>query len=85
MNMARQNILRKTDSSDGYSPHWLMTRGDVARVFGLSKRWLEVAACRGEGPPIVRISSRMVRYRFRDVEEWIASQVDHGSGGEVSK
>ena len=62
-----------------------MTRDEVSQVFGLSKRWLEVAACRGDGPPIVRISSRMVRYRFRDVEAWIASQVDHGFGGVVSK
>lgn len=67
------------------NPSRLLTRSEVADVFGVSNRWLELAACRGEGPPMVRISAKMVPYRFTDVEEWIASRVDHGRRGEGSK
>ena len=56
----------------------LLTRDEVAQVFGLPKRWLEIAACQGTGPPIVRITRKMVRYRFRDVEAWIEAHVDFG-------
>jgi len=57
----------------------LLTRTEVAEIFGLSKRWLEVAACQGEGPPIVRITPRMVRYRFADIEAWIEAHTDYGT------
>lgn len=59
----------------------LLTRDEVEDLFGLSKRWLEVAATRGEGPPIVRISPRMVRYRVSDIEAWIEGCVDRGMFG----
>lgn len=59
----------------------LLTRKEVADLFGLSKRWLEVAAYRGVGPPMVRITPRMVRYRACDVEAWIEAHVDCGNGG----
>ncbi len=65
-------------------PTQLLTRDEVANYFGLSKRWLEIAATRGQGPPIVRISPRMVRYRIADILDWIESFVDRGdtrSGG----
>jgi predicted DNA-binding transcriptional regulator AlpA len=57
----------------------LLTRREVAEEYGLSHRWLEVAACRGEGPPMVRITPRMIRYRVSDVENWIASLVVLGN------
>lgn len=41
---------------------------------GKLKRWLELAALRGDGPPMVRLSARMVRYRRSDVEAWLASR-----------
>ena len=57
----------------------LLTRDEVASLFGVSKRWLEVAATKQQGPPMVKITSKMVRYRARDVEAWIESHVDYGS------
>jgi predicted DNA-binding transcriptional regulator AlpA len=48
----------------------LLTRAEVEERFGVSKRYLEVAALRGNGPRIVRLG-RMVRYRAKDIQDWI--------------
>lgn len=52
----------------------LLTRADVERVYGVSKRFLELAPARGEGPRFVRIG-RSVRYRPEDVEAWLETLV----------
>lgn len=52
----------------------LLSRDDVAERFGLSRRWLELAAHKGEGPPMHKISRRMVRYKPSDVEAWLAER-----------
>jgi predicted DNA-binding transcriptional regulator AlpA len=52
----------------------LLTRDQVEERFGISKRFLEVAVLKREGPPIVRLG-RSVRYRPTDITDWIASQV----------
>lgn len=55
------------------SPERLLTRTEVETVFGYpSKRFLELAAVRGDGPPMVRIG-RSVRYRVADIRTWIDS------------
>ena len=71
------------------SPERLLTRKEVEQVFGYpSKRFLELAALRGDGPMMVRIG-RSVRYRVSDLRSWIAahqvaSTSDDGShGGEL--
>ena len=73
--------------SDKQDP--LLTRYEVECRFGLSKRYLEVCAWRGDGPPMVKISRRMVRYRASDIEKWIADhRVDpraSGDGGAYAK
>ncbi|SFB12844.1 Helix-turn-helix domain-containing protein [Poseidonocella pacifica] len=48
----------------------LMSRTEVADVYGIGRRFLETAALRGDGPSFVRIG-RLVRYRAKDVEAWI--------------
>ena len=55
-------------------PEELLSRDQIETEFGISRRWLEMAAHRGNGPPMVRISRRMVRYRRRDVIDFIASR-----------
>lgn len=59
-----------------YPPERLLTRQQVETHFGFpSKRYLEIAAMRGDGPPMVRIG-RSVRYRYGDLLDWIeASRV----------
>ena len=53
----------------------LLTRVQVEERFGIPKRFLEVAAMKRDGPPIVRLG-RSVRYRQSDLREWISAQVE---------
>lgn len=59
----------------GNNEERLLTRTEVEERFGITKRFLELAAMRREGPPIVRLG-RSVRYRPSDMRIWIADQVD---------
>lgn len=56
------------------NPDTLISRREAEVHFGLSARWLELAAHKGEGPPMVKISRRMVRYRASDVNRWLESR-----------
>ena len=51
----------------------LLTRVEVEERFGISKRFLEISAYRGEGPPFVKIG-RLVRYSAHDVVAWIEAK-----------
>lgn len=53
----------------------LLTRVEVEERFGIPKRFLEVAALRGNGPKIVRIG-RLVRYRVKDIDAWIDANTE---------
>ncbi|OIQ67136.1 hypothetical protein GALL_512890 [mine drainage metagenome] len=48
----------------------LLSRAEVEVNFGLSRRFLEVSAVRGDGPPMIRVG-RSVKYRVADLWEWI--------------
>lgn len=48
----------------------LLSRDEVEERYGIPKRFLEKAACRDEGPRRVKIG-RLVKYRPKDVAEWI--------------
>lgn len=53
----------------------LLTRDDVARMLGLSAHTLACWRSAGRGPAIVKFGagrSAAVRYRRRDIEQWIA-------------
>lgn len=58
----------------------LLTRLEVQDIFGISKRFLEISACRGDGPPFIRVG-RSVRYRVADIRDWI---VANRVGGEAN-
>ena len=49
----------------------LLTRDDIAAEYGITRRWLELAALSGNGPPMTRISTRMVRYQRGAFEDWL--------------
>ena len=51
----------------------LLDRSEVEARFGIPKRFLEVAAVRGDGPPMVKIG-RLARYRIKDLHDWIETQ-----------
>lgn len=53
--------------------YFLLSRKDVEERFGVCKRYLEVADAKGVGPKRVQLS-RSVRYRVKDVRDWIDRQ-----------
>jgi predicted DNA-binding transcriptional regulator AlpA len=55
----------------------LLTRAEVEDKFGISKRYLETAVCRGDGPKLIRIG-RSVRYHPKDVRDWIEANTTGG-------
>jgi excisionase family DNA binding protein len=53
-----------------------MRRREAARYLGTSAGYLEKAAVRGNGPPYLRVSARLVLYDREDLDRWLAA---HGS------
>jgi predicted DNA-binding transcriptional regulator AlpA len=49
----------------------LLSRDEVEQRFGISRRFLELAVARGNGPSFVRIGT-LVRYTVNDIRVWIA-------------
>ena len=63
------------------TPSCLLDRAAVAELYGISKRFLEISAMRGDGPPYIKLG-RAVRYRPKDLDAWIDSQrIDPTAGG----
>ena len=56
----------------------LLNRDEVEQRFGISKRFLEMCAMRGDGPRIVRVG-RLVRYRPADIIAWIDTHTFDGT------
>lgn len=52
----------------------LLYTAEAAYVLGLSPRTLESMRLRGGGPPYIAVTSKAVRYRRGDLEDWIASR-----------
>src|SRR5206468_6721620 len=65
---APQRRTRMTDD--------LLDQRQAAARLGLpSARTLEAWRCRGYGPPFLRLSPRLVRYRASDIDQWLATRV----------
>lgn len=60
-------------TTDDHRGDHLLSRDDIEAEYRLTRRWLELAALRGDGPPFFRISRRLVRYRRADFERWLAN------------
>jgi predicted DNA-binding transcriptional regulator AlpA len=66
--------MNSHDTFSRLSDERLLTRAEVEKFFGYpSKRFLEIAALRGDGPPFIRIG-RSVRYRVGDLRQWLNSR-----------
>ena len=62
----------------------LLSRDDIQREYKEpSRRWLELAALRGDGPPMVRLSRRMVRYQRGVFEDWLAARTVRSTSEKV--
>lgn len=58
--------------ADVAAPHLriLLTEAEAAEALGFSPRFLQARRHRGDSPPYVKVSSRAIRYRPSDLEEW---------------
>lgn len=61
---------RQTLPTFELNPARLLSRDEVERLYGIPKRFLEIAACKGGGPLFVKVG-RLTRYRVKDVDDWI--------------
>ena len=59
---------------------FLLNRREVEERFGISRRFLELATARGDGPCAVRLG-RLVRYRVSDIRDWIGRNTTGGNLG----
>ena len=64
-----QETGNETDNASGHRR--LLSRIEIEAEYGISRRWLELAAISGEGPPFIKVSPRMVRYRRNQLEKWL--------------
>lgn len=53
----------------------LLSQDELCERLNVERRLIERQRARGEGPPYVRISPRIIRYRPEDVSQWLASRV----------
>jgi excisionase family DNA binding protein len=65
-----------------FLPEYLSTQ-QLADLLGITRDALEQLRRRGGGPPFVRVSPRMIRYRRADVEAFFAARVEQ-PGREVA-
>ena len=61
----------------------LLSRDQIEAEYCLTRRWLELAALSGNGPPMVRISSRMVRYQRGVFEDWLNARTVNSTSEKV--
>lgn len=64
------------DSTESGGP--MLTPGEAAKFLRLEPRTLESWRGRGIGPKFVRYSARCVRYRLKDLQDWIDTRVVTG-------
>ena len=63
----------------------LLSRDDIERDYkGVTRRWLELAALSGNGPPMVKLSARMVRYQRGVFEDWLAARTVRSTSDRVA-
>ncbi len=52
-------------------PDQLVSTVDLQKLTDLSQRFWEARRISGDTPPYIRISGRAIRYRWKDVVEWL--------------
>lgn len=55
-------------------PSVLITELEAAKLLSVSARSLQNWRVRGGGPQFIKMGGRIVRYRHRDISDWIDSQ-----------
>ena len=67
--------IREQQRAEENRRNELLSRDDIERDYrGITRRWLELAALSGNGPPMIKISPRMVRYQRGIFEDWLSAR-----------
>lgn len=67
------------------NPNQLLSRAEVAQEYGIPAKFLENAAWRGDGPAMIKLGYRTVRYRRADIEAYIQSRsINVGENSDAS-
>lgn len=61
--------------NDSINLNRLINEKEAAEFLGYTVRALQNWRIRGGGPKFIKVSSRSVRYRFRDLLEWSESKL----------
>jgi len=72
-NQSTKSFKQNLESHFSLNDERLLSRVDIQNIFGISQRFLEVAAVKGGGPAYHKIG-RNVRYRVADLRHWIDAQ-----------
>lgn len=74
------NHAKNTLSAAANELDWLVDEKEAASILCYSVRALQNWRHRGGGPKYVKVSARSVRYRRRDLLEWVEARiVSHSS------
>ena len=65
-------------------PEQLYRPEEAAQILGLKPRTLIKWRQTGEGPQVIRLSLRAVRYRRRDLLRWIEAHTEGTSSGDTA-
>ena len=61
--------------NDAYLETYLFDEKQAARFLGFTPRALQAWRINGRGPQFVRVSSRAIRYRRKDLIDWAAERL----------
>ena len=63
----------------------LLTEGEAAQILGFSVRTLQGWRYKGGGPVFVEVSRTCVRYRRRDLDEWVRQRLRRSTSDDGSR
>jgi predicted DNA-binding transcriptional regulator AlpA len=61
----------------------LLDTKQLSAWLGVSTQWLEIGRTKGYGPKFVKLGPRMIRYKRRDVLNWLKARKLYASTREV--
>ncbi|MBE7638692.1 helix-turn-helix domain-containing protein [Sneathiella sp. P13V-1] len=65
----------QTTENTSQHPDRLLTEKEAAAFMGYTMRALQNWRLRGGGPSYVKVSSRSIRYRYKDLVAWIEARI----------
>lgn len=71
--MRKSPVLEQLNTANRPSARFLRP-SQVEALYGLSQKFLAHARGRGDGPPFVKPSAKLVLYSVEDLERWMAAR-----------